>query len=109
SAFAQDATEEAPHVNWDAGAIGGIPTFDFYMLMGTIALEFIILFCLLVFIKIFIGILNKKPELVPAVKAITKASFWDRFNKLVPIEKEKDILLDHDYDGIQELDNALPP
>ena len=27
----------------------------------------------------------------------------------VPIEKEADILLDHDYDGIKELDNNLPP
>ncbi len=26
-----------------------------------------------------------------------------------PIEEEKDILLDHDYDGIKELDNSLPP
>jgi cytochrome c oxidase cbb3-type subunit 3 len=28
---------------------------------------------------------------------------------LVPIEKETDIQLDHDYDGIKELDNSLPP
>jgi cytochrome c oxidase cbb3-type subunit 3 len=27
----------------------------------------------------------------------------------VPVAKEKDILLDHDYDGIKELDNNLPP
>jgi cytochrome c oxidase cbb3-type subunit 3 len=27
----------------------------------------------------------------------------------VPVEHEKDILLDHDYDGIKELDNNLPP
>ncbi len=26
-----------------------------------------------------------------------------------PMEQEKDILLDHDYDGIKELDNSLPP
>lgn len=26
-----------------------------------------------------------------------------------PIEKEKDVLLDHNYDGIQELNNKLPP
>jgi cytochrome c oxidase cbb3-type subunit III len=26
-----------------------------------------------------------------------------------PVEKEADILLDHDYDGIKELDNNLPP
>ena len=31
------------------------------------------------------------------------------FTKAVPVEKEADILLDHDYDGIKELDNALPP
>ncbi len=28
---------------------------------------------------------------------------------IVPIEKENEILMDHDYDGIQELDNNLPP
>ena len=27
----------------------------------------------------------------------------------MPLEKEADMLLDHDYDGIKELDNALPP
>lgn len=33
---------------------------------------------------------------------------WDRLNKSVPMEKEKDVLLDHNYDGIKELDNHLP-
>jgi cytochrome c oxidase cbb3-type subunit 3 len=28
---------------------------------------------------------------------------------LAPLEKEKDLLLDHDYDGIKELDNRIPP
>lgn len=27
----------------------------------------------------------------------------------VPVEHEKDVMLDHDYDGIRELDNNLPP
>ena len=29
--------------------------------------------------------------------------------KTQPIEKETDLLMDHDYDGIKELDNNLPP
>ncbi|MCB0687652.1 MAG: c-type cytochrome [Saprospiraceae bacterium] len=29
--------------------------------------------------------------------------------KAVPVSREKEILLDHNYDGIQELDNRLPP
>lgn len=35
------------------------------------------------------------------------------FNKIltdaVPVEREHEVLMDHDYDGIQELDNNLPP
>ncbi len=31
------------------------------------------------------------------------------FTRAAPLEKEADVLLDHDYDGIRELDNALPP
>ncbi|TRW27290.1 c-type cytochrome [Flavobacterium zepuense] len=31
------------------------------------------------------------------------------FNKSAPIEEEGTILMDHDYDGIKELDNVLPP
>ncbi|MEZ5022456.1 MAG: cbb3-type cytochrome c oxidase N-terminal domain-containing protein [Chitinophagales bacterium] len=38
---------------------------------------------------------------------------WKKINTVltdaVPIEYEHDILLDHDYDGIKELDNHLPP
>jgi cytochrome c oxidase cbb3-type subunit 3 len=41
------------------------------------------------------------------------SSFWKRFlqsaTKAKEIENENEILLDHDYDGIQELDNVLPP
>jgi cytochrome c oxidase cbb3-type subunit 3 len=35
--------------------------------------------------------------------------FWDKFNSSVAIEQEAAVLTDHDYDGIRELDNALPP
>jgi cytochrome c oxidase cbb3-type subunit 3 len=32
-----------------------------------------------------------------------------RWTKAVPVTKEQDVMLDHDYDGIRELDNSLPP
>jgi cytochrome c oxidase cbb3-type subunit 3 len=44
---------------------------------------------------------------VPGVSWWTK--MWDELNAAVPISKEKDIDLGHEYDGIRELDNHLPP
>ncbi len=45
--------------------------------------------------------------------AVAQPDFWTRFwlkiNAFRPIEKEKDLDLGHDYDGIRELDNSLPP
>lgn len=42
-----------------------------------------------------------------------EGSAWDRFikrwTKATPVAKEQDVLLDHEYDGIRELDNSLPP
>ena len=49
---------------------------------------------------------------VAAVEAATEEkprSFMQILTDAKPIEKEADILLDHDYDGIHELDNSLPP
>jgi cytochrome c oxidase cbb3-type subunit 3 len=45
-----------------------------------------------------------KPTQVPFLMRLYK-----QWTNVVPIEKEKDIMFDHDYDGIHELDNSLPP
>lgn len=41
------------------------------------------------------------------------SSFFKKFQKsmtkAVPVEKEEEIMTDHEYDGIRELDNKLPP
>lgn len=47
-------------------------------------------------------------------KATTGKGWWATLNakfftNAIPLEKEADHLLEHDYDGIQELDNSLPP
>lgn len=43
------------------------------------------------------------------IKGTFLDGLWDRLSGLKPIERESDIQLDHDYDGIHELDNKLPP
>lgn len=37
------------------------------------------------------------------------AAWWEKINALVPKEKEQELLTDHDYDGIKELNNFMPP
>ncbi len=36
-------------------------------------------------------------------------SWWDKFKGLKPIEKEGELAMEHQYDGIVELDNPTPP
>lgn len=40
---------------------------------------------------------------------LEKLSWWDGFTGLKPLEKEKDLLIEHKYDDIAELDNPTPP
>ncbi len=48
------------------------------------------------------------------VAYVEEASIWSKLDKrfltkAVALEQEQSIVLDHDYDGIKELDNHLPP
>jgi cytochrome c oxidase cbb3-type subunit III len=49
------------------------------------------------------------------VEEVEKAQdpWWKRqykaWTNVVPVEKEDSVMLDHNYDGIRELDNSLPP
>lgn len=46
-------------------------------------------------------------------EANMNSTWWQRFSRqmtgAIPLERESELLLDHDYDGIKELDNNLPP
>lgn len=98
----------------------GNELFSRYVLWTFIGLEFLVLL-------LFVGTVNKlikalietrwgntSPEAAAQLAAIVRRpSAWkklmQRLTAAKPIEKEQDILLDHDYDGIRELDNHLPP
>ncbi len=86
----------------------GISNDEFYMVVGMILLELIVVLMLAVNIMRLLKALKTSDEY--ATDRVPKHSwFWDKFNAAATLEKEKEILLDHNYDGIQELDNSLPP
>ncbi|MCD6011833.1 MAG: cytochrome c oxidase subunit CcoP [Flavipsychrobacter sp.] len=86
----------------------GVSNVDFYLIIGVIALELVTVFMLAVNILVLLKTLKQTDE--PAVEKTSKwSNFWDKFHAATALEKEKEILLDHNYDGIQELDNSLPP
>ena len=96
---------------------GGLSSVSFWTLSTVMALELFVIFIMLIFIHNLWRIIYPRPIQV-AQKVVFKtswvASTWANldkkfFTKAAPIEKEADIMLDHDYDGIKELDNALPP
>ena len=43
------------------------------------------------------------------VQQKAKPSIWNKILSLKPISEEKDLMLDHEFDGIAELDNPTPP
>lgn len=111
SSFAQDAAAAKESLYVDT-PIGNMHPMAFYSLFGVLVLElFVILWLCLMILRIIV-----KKEAVAASKANEpkKASAFNTFISrkifgVKPIEAEKDMLLDHDYDGIKELDNDLPP
>ena len=58
---------------------------------------------------------DEQKKLVEEAQSIpfTESKFYkglvEKLTRSKGIEQEKDVLLDHDYDGIKELDNVLPP
>lgn len=112
--FAQDSTAVAAATKPSVPEIFFEPTF--YMLAGL----FLIMLITIIALTGTIATLTKNMFGVNAEikseKEIAKnpVSLWARFDrkyltKAVPLEKEKDILFEHGYDGIHELDNDLPP
>jgi cytochrome c oxidase cbb3-type subunit 3 len=107
AADAQDAALPA------ATTYGGLSSLTFWSMMVIIAFELIIVISLTMTVRKLLGV-DERKAMEADIKAIEEEkpaleSFMDKFNAAVAVEDEKDILLDHNYDGIKELDNRLPP
>jgi len=85
---------------------------DTGIMMSVVGLVAIVAVLVLLAAIYALQVINKLEKEQPAGSK-DDDSLWSRFleiaNKRAPKEKEADIMLDHNYDGIRELDNHLPP
>jgi cytochrome c oxidase cbb3-type subunit 3 len=89
----------------------------FYITAGAVALLLILVVVVAIYVIRVLNFLTeqaRRQQAVESKKTYAPAlSRWKKFvqkmNASVPLEREKDIELDHNYDGIRELDNHLPP
>jgi len=79
------------------------------LLITTSLLILIVLLCVLQVVRLLIA--AESPVTVPAVQESLLARLRRRFltGDMQPIAREQTILLDHNYDGIRELDHRMPP
>lgn len=95
-----------------SGMIAGISATSFYVLMSIVLLQIIIIFLLLMMFKNFSQL--RRPvslEVLEQEEARKKRTWFERINKTRSFDEETEqaIALNHDYDGIVELDNPSPP
>ena len=84
-----------------------VETSDLYFMVVINIILLIVLFYIRNMFKNLLAMVKKPAELVEAPKAMKKIN--KILTDVVPIEEESSILMHHEYDGIRELDNNLPP
>lgn len=108
--LAQDKAAEAAAAAVDTG-IAGMSSLSFYIMTSVVFVELIVILMLLMNVRTLLRAERERAEDAPAVSPVKEklGNLWARLNSFRPAEQEADIDLGHDYDGIRELDNRLPP
>lgn len=88
--------------------ISGLTPTAFYSLIVVVGVQLLVLLWLLYHLK---TLLAKEIVAVATVKEKEPVlqKWWNKMNSFRPVQEEANIDLGHDYDGIRELDNRLPP
>jgi len=109
--LAANAQDKAAIIVKDDWLIGGLDMFTFYIMTAIILFEVSLLAILLNILKRLLKSATVETEEPSAstVKKPQEKTILDKLNASVEIDKEEEIMLDHNYDGIRELDNNLPP
>lgn len=99
-------TQEAQEVVKQIIYPGGLSATAFYTMISVIVIEIAVVFFLLIQIRI---VLSKNYGKEIERKSIDWTKLWNKLNKFKSKEEEATLVMDHEYDGIRELDNRLPP
>ncbi|MBL7779345.1 MAG: c-type cytochrome [Chitinophagales bacterium] len=97
------STAQAP----EAPAATHFISFDIAIGIFVLGIELLTLVWFALAIRKILNQLSPQPEVKTVEFHLPR--LFDNLNASVAIEKEADILLNHNYDGIRELDNQLPP
>lgn len=105
------AVTAATEVTTPAAHYWGMSATVFYAMMTMIVFELFVIGFLYRIAMQLLGARERREKQAAAQvkKVVKKISLLEKLNDSVAIEKEEDIMLDHNYDGIRELDNNLPP
>lgn len=93
------------------------PMLPYYLVFALLFISILLVTVVAIYVLRIVKMLNEQVQKEKAQKLgvafIPSPSWWAKFtqkmNASVPVEQEKNIELDHSYDGIKELDNHLPP
>jgi cytochrome c oxidase cbb3-type subunit 3 len=104
-AQAQDAAAVTPSLTFGID-LANMPV-DIYMLMFAVLVEMIMVYGL---VKSIFRLLRQAEEEIPSTDEpmVPEKTFFQTINQTVAIEEEHTLDLQHDYDGIRELDNKVP-
>ncbi|KIC95388.1 hypothetical protein OI18_06915 [Flavihumibacter solisilvae] len=112
-AMAQETANASPVTEVASAATnyGGLEKMVFFSLVGVIAVELVTIFYFIYNLRLLIQKekVSTAADASPETTKIPRVSLWSKLNNFKPAEQEADITLHHEYDGIRELDNRLPP
>lgn len=121
TAFAADETVVAPVLSSEPSLLGisQSQTLILILLLFVLVLLFVSITLLNAFKVMYKEQINPTPYTAPVKEKVldydswlktkkTKPSIWNKVLGLRPIEEEKDLIIEHAYDGIHELNNPVP-
>lgn len=93
------------------------PMLPYFLVFALLFVCMVLVSVVGIYVIKIVGILREQVEKEKAqtlgIAYVPAPGWWERFtqrmNASVPVDQEKNIELDHSYDGIKELDNHLPP